>query len=343
MKNYLTFPFIFLLSICPGCASNGDNTQTQPAERASAQTLTFPAREIVEALAFAPNLGHHLGGMYAFLDAPGRRVQIYYSARGEDYENAGLFDRAGQVYGAVMWNPADGFALQGGADGTVLYKTAKGWREHAIVSNIEGKYVKLIPETPPDEKGARGFLYLIGSDKSGRGSILKTRDGSSFEETVQFKDKPMKHIADFAVIGERRFIVGGTEGKGALYRSDGGAPFERVDLGSIPNLLSIAFDTSGNGLAVGDNGECLRSSDGGATWKATLSGTEKPLASVVFVANKTAFACGRDGIVLFTKDGGARFEPITSGRREDFFKLQFYGGGVYALGARGAAPFFAPK
>lgn len=331
-----------------GCSTGGESQGSRPSRESAGavemDSLTFPVREAVEAIAVAPDLGQHRGGIFAFLDAPGRRIQIYNSFDGRDWQPAGIFDRAGQVYDAVMWNPVDGLALQGGADACVIYKTGKGWREHSITAKLEGRYVKLMIAAAPAEPGGHGAVCAVGSNRDGRASVLLTKDGSNFEEIARFEGPPPRHAADFAIMNNNRFIVGGTDGRGVLLRAEGEGPFRRVDVGEIPNLLSIAFDSEGNGLAVGDNGECLRSADRGFTWKPVLSGSEKPLASVIFIKNRHAYVCGRDGIVLFTKDAGLTFENVVVGRRDDFFRLQFApGGGAWALGARGVAPHLPPR
>ncbi|MBI3820138.1 MAG: hypothetical protein HY286_15700 [Planctomycetes bacterium] len=338
--------FCLIILLFASCAAGGE-TATQPDSRsrpAANGTIGLPVRETLEALAFAPSLGWHLGGIYAFIDAPGRRVQVYESTNGGPFEVAGLIDRAGQVYGAVMWSPADGFALQGGADGSVLYITSRGFREFRVGAKLEGRYVRIVPASEPNEKGENGSVFIVGSDKSGKGSILLTKDGSTLEETFKFDGKQPKHLADFTYFSTRRFAVGGSDGKGALYRCDDGHHYKQIDVGDVPNLLSIHFDAAGHGLAVGDNGECLRSSDGGLSWKPALSGTDRPLASVAFVSELKAYICGRDGVVLYTSNGGASFEPVATGRRDDYFKLQLApGGGAYAIGARGVAPFLPGK
>ncbi|MFN0206800.1 MAG: WD40/YVTN/BNR-like repeat-containing protein [Planctomycetota bacterium] len=342
-----SFALILLIFSVPSCAGSPDTEPTNGNDTHNLQVppgrvMALPAKDIVEALVHAPNLGWHVGGWIAFVDAPGRRVRILASADLKTWEQINIFDRAGLVFGAVMWNPGDGVALQGSGNRSVLYKTNKGFREFTILKELPGRYVKIIPETIPKDNGEVGNLILAGSDENGKASILRISPNGHIESIARFPGGAPRHAADFINFKNRSFIAGGTEGKGCLYVSDDNANYHAVDVGEIPNLLSIAFDAAGNGITVGDNGECLRSTDGGATWKPTLTGTEKPLASVVFTDKNIAFVCGRDGLVMITKDGGVNFEILNSGRREDFIRLQLSpaNDGCYALGANGVIPFF---
>jgi len=325
----------------PG-AEHANRDETNNIQLPSGRFIVLPAKDIVEALVHAPSRGERAGGWIAFLDAPGRRVRILASTDRETWEQINIFDRAGLVFGAVMWNSGDGAALQGSGNKSVLYKTNNGFRDFTILKELPGRYVKIIPESLANGNGTPGNILLAGSDENGKASILRVAQNGNIEPIAIFPGGAPRHAADFVQFKNRRFIAGGTEGKGCLYTSEDNLNYRAIDVGEIPNLLSISFDSAGTGIAVGDNGECLRSTDGGATWKPTLSGTEKPLASVVFTDKNIAFACGRDGLVMLTKDGGATFEILNSGRREDFVRLQLSpaNDGCYALGANGVIPFF---
>jgi hypothetical protein len=337
----------FVAAALAGCAGGPDSAPAVSTGTPHGEFILFPTRDTIEMLVEAPNLGWHVGGWYAFQDAPGRRVKILYSVDRKQWEDVNLIDRAGPIFGAVMWNPADGLAIQGTQNKTVLYATNKGFREFRVQQEIPGKYVKLIPERTPDTNGAPSRVYLVGSQANGGASVLRVEPGGAVEEVARFEGATPRHAADLVILGTTRgtprsFLVGGTEGRGCLYASDDLLNYRKIDVGEIPNLLGIAFDSAGHGIAVGDNGECLRTADGGATWKPSLTGTEKPLASVVFIKEKAALACGRDGLVMLTRDGGVTFQVLPSGRREDFFRLlpSAAGDGAYALGGAGAVPFF---
>ena len=323
------------------CAGGRDASGSRSAPRAGA-SLTLPQKGMVELLARAPDLGWHRGGWYAFVDAPGNRAVVLFSGDGGAWEQFALIDRAGQVYGAVFTNPADGYILHGNTDGAILYRASFlfGNRTMTPAARLAGRYVRLLPDPNPNDSGAPALL-ILGSDGAGHGVVLRTTDGSKIESIAHFEGAAPALVADLARFRDRTFLVGGSGGVGAVYESRGGAPFRKISPDEIPNILGIDFDTAGHGIAVGSRGEVLRTSDGGDHWEASLSGTEADLADVRFVGDGRAFVCGRGGTLLFTSDGGATFRPLALGRRDDFFGLvpAPSGDGVYILGAAGIIPF----
>lgn len=72
----------------------------------------------------------------------------------------------------------------------------------------------------------------------------------------------------------------------------------------------IFFIDAGNGWAVGDAGQILKTSDGGATWTAQTSNVTTPLTQVKFADAQAGWALGADGTVVKTVDGGATWTPL---------------------------------
>jgi photosystem II stability/assembly factor-like uncharacterized protein len=329
---------IALPCLAAACARSGP--ASSPVQRA-ADTLVFPTKGAVTALAFAPDLGWHKGGLYAALDAPGNRTLLYHSADGKTWERYALLDRAGQVYGMVFWNPVEGCILHGSGDAAVLYKVnfGAGNRDLVPAARVSGRFVRLVAEELPGLDGAQPPLLVIGSDAEGRGVVLRTTDGVKLDSVARFAESPPALVAAYARHKGRVFLAGGSGGRGRLYTGAFAEPLTPLPLDDVPNLVALDFDAAGNALAVGSRGECLRSSDGGLTWTASLSGTDADLAAVAFTGDRTAFLCGRSGTLLYTPDAGLTFRPVHLGRREDFFGLVASSGGVHVLGAAGVAPY----
>ena len=286
----------------------------------------LPVDGYVESLTVAPD-----GTRFAFVSAPGSRAVVFRSERAGEWRRMGHLDPSGHTVGAVFRADA-GYALHAAVGAASVLRTADGgatWTEEAL---LRGRFVRLVED-------ADGSLLALGSTEDRHGVVLRSRDGRRWESSVDFDADPPELVAARAEFGGRSFLAGGGGGAGALLASDDGRVFRRVDVGRVPNLLSIAFDAAGNGLAVGARGEVLRTIDGGASWQPVLSNTDRDLASVLFVAPRRAYLCGIAGTVLATTDAGETFRPVDVGRREDFFRLvPSPDGGAWVVGARGALP-----
>lgn len=299
-----------------------------------AEALLLPEREIVTGLARLDDTPQKSGAWLAFTSAPGSRTIVLRSEDGRKWERLSILDRAGIVYGVRFVDADRGFVLHGATSGAVLFATVDGGRSWSESMRMPGRYVRLAAEGE--------HLWILGSNGEGRASALRTADGKEAREIAQFEGLAPALFADTARLGDRRFFAGGSGGLGVLYVSEREGALRRVDVGEIPNLVSIAFDDAGHGLAVGARGEVLRTLDGGASWAPALSGTDRDLAGVAFVKPGRAYVCGRDGMALRTADSGAHFERVELSRREDLFGLARVAGspGVFALGGRGWIPFF---
>ncbi len=108
--------------------------------------------------------------------------------------------------------------------------------------------------------------------------------------------------------------------------SDGGATWTAATTdGSTANLLGVAFNAAGTGIAVGDATSVLRSTDGGATWSSVAA--QGPLRDVAFVDATTAVAVGYGGKVLRSTDAGLTWHAVSSGSTIDLVHVAFDGAG----------------
>lgn len=355
-RNTILGLLVFAAASCAG----GGGAASAPAQRMQ-RSLLLPRKGTVTALAFAPDLGWHRGGIYAFVDAPGNRTVVYFSSDGAEWERYALFDRAGQVYGAAFWNPVDGYILHGNQDSAILYKTnfALGKRELIPIAKYPGRLVRMLDGgaragivASHEADGAPANLVFLGADAIGRGVVLRLAERASagpggetkdFVSAGEFEGAAPAFVAGYARHGNKTFVTGGSGGRGALYVAEGEGPFRRLPLDEIPNLVAIDFDASGRGIAVGARGEILCTSDGGERWTASLAGTEADLSSICIVEGGAAFACGRLGTVLFTSDFGANWRTVSLGVRDELIGLvrSPERDGVHVLGMQGSVPFLA--
>ncbi len=175
---------------------------------------------------------------------------------------------------------------------------------------------------PPGVSELRGVgaldadtAWVVGSNGSGDGVILKTADGGAGWETqATFAGQPLSSVAAVD------YYAAYASGSGGLYRTfDGGASWETV------------YDTSSSGAEIADvsalnvshvwalmvdaagNGSVLRSLDGGATWVNvyTRPASGGTLESVAAVDEKTAWVAGgngSNGILVKTGDMGSTWQ-----------------------------------
>jgi photosystem II stability/assembly factor-like uncharacterized protein len=307
-----------LLLLLAGCASSGRSSAPLGEER-------LPADGYVETIAVDGAV------RWAFVSAPGERAVVLRSAAGGPWERRGHVDPAGHTVGAAFHGEV-GWALHAAIGTASLLRTGDSGATWVEQAQLRGRWLRLVEEDD-------GSLLVLGSTEDRRGAVLRSLDGRRFEPWAEFDGGEPEVVAARATFGGRTFLAGGGSGSGALFASQDGRVFRRVDVGRVPNLLAIAFDAEGTGLAVGSRGEALRTIDGGATWRPTLSGTDRDLAAVQFVAPGSAYLCGASGTVLVTTDGGETFRAVDIGRREDFFRLvPSPEGGACVVGARGAIP-----
>jgi photosystem II stability/assembly factor-like uncharacterized protein len=99
---------------------------------------------------------------------------------------------------------------------------------------------------------------------------------------------------------------------GTILRTiDGGTDWTSISSGTIKDLNSVTFSSSGKGFAVGDGGIVLSSTDGGITWTSNTPCPEENLYSVKFPTVDTGFGVGDIGLVIKTLDGGSTWYCLT--------------------------------
>lgn len=111
-------------------------------------------------------------------------------------------------------------------------------------------------------------------------------------------------------------VPGGGVGSKILRSTDQGATWVDIDIGgSTEELVDVAFDGNGNGVAISDDRQYLRTSDRGLTWTPDDFGTiaAGSVKAVAFTGPGTAVTAWNCGAVLRSNDSGvtwqSNFEP----------------------------------
>jgi photosystem II stability/assembly factor-like uncharacterized protein len=109
-----------------------------------------------------------------------------------------------------------------------------------------------------------------------------------------------------------------------------------------PDLyLGISFCDTSNGIAVGPEGEVIKTTDGGNTWTFSKKGTDAILWEVAFADKNNGMIVGMDihknaGMILRTKDGGVNWDSIVTQSTTSLYDIVYMNPGTaIAVGAYG--------
>ncbi len=201
-------------------------------------------------------------------------------------------------------SPTVGFALTSGAGGGHIYRTADGAGSWSLVATT--------PATLSDlEFVSATTAYAVGANNT----LLKSTDegvtwkalplalpaGSPAESLTQISCSDVMHclIATAPAAAPSTNVL--------VRTTDGGATGALVSP-SQQNLLSVAFATASNAVAVGQGGETVLSSDGGTTFPTQIShrlGAAFPKLIRIGQSAMDAYAPGQAGQIAATTNGGA--------------------------------------
>jgi photosystem II stability/assembly factor-like uncharacterized protein len=212
----------------------------------------------------------------------------------------------GRLYGV---SAAAGAFIAVGEAGCVLtsFDDGRSWRSASIVEDAA-------PCPTESTSGDRApWLSSIAAAQSrlaavgDGGRIFWSADGRTWQGRPALA-VPNLAVAPVAAVADAVVIAHGT----AMFRSESGGPFERVDRPGDFNVLAIRFIDDRLGVATGANGGILRTTDGGRTWSAVVSPTRRYLRDVAFATASDGIAVGGesgqgDGVIL-TFDGGLTWE-----------------------------------
>ena len=181
---------------------------------------------------------------------------------------------------------------------------------------------------PPPETGIGQLLMLDGLELDGRlvvvgehGRIFLSDDGGAGWRAASTPTRVT--LTALAAIDERRLVAVGHDVT-ILASKDGGAHWDRVHEHSEDGspLLSVWFDPSGHGIAVGAYGRYLESRDGGSTWQARIiDGGDPHLNAIVQLADGGLLIAGEAGTLLRSVDGGRYWERLEPPYEGSFFGL----------------------
>jgi len=153
------------------------------------------------------------------------------------------------------------------------------------------------------------------------GAFLRTTDaGGSW---VHEHSRSLDEYTDIAFPDANNGVL--LLGLAITHTNDGGVTWNTANapLNMRRRLAAVRFADASTAIAVGTQGEILRSTDGGANWILQTSGTTQDLNGVYLIQADTAFVVGAGGRILATDDGGAAWTSQSSGTIEDLQDVWF--------------------
>ena len=153
------------------------------------------------------------------------------------------------------------------------------------------------------------------------GLMLETQNGGESWEL----SAPETKLALFAIAtsGENQIVVGQS---GTVLTRVGDGDWVTVESGFTQRLLSVAMNTSGITVAVGEFGFIGLSDDAGNSWRSTVvdweafneEGYEPHLYDAVVEEDGSILIVGEFGLVLPSTDGGKSFSGVVTGDQSLF-------------------------
>ncbi len=158
--------------------------------------------------------------------------------------------------------------------------------------------------------------YVAGYD-----GLIQTTDGGAtwHHQSSIFGGRAIDFINTTTGWYVRNSQYGG--GNGIHKTIDGGQTWTLQS--SVSGLWDVSFFGSLAGLAVGENGQILRTNSSGLIWSPQTSGTSELLRDVEMNNAAWAWVVGENGTVLRTTDGGNNWNLVDIGTAGPLYEVEF--------------------
>jgi photosystem II stability/assembly factor-like uncharacterized protein len=220
-----------------------------------------------------------------------------------------------------------GFAIVDGGEGGHIYRTADGassWTLVALAPNRE-QFDSLTFVSPTEAYAVGGgaavpyqspVVYngtvLLRSEDEGRTWHEQDTENASHLRSIELtKGSPTLGLGQIACSDPLHCLM--TTGTSTLVATSDGGVTGSLVTPSEQKLLSVAFTTGSNAVAVGVGGVVVLSPDGGETFPTTISrdlGGEFSAQIRVGANAQDAYQAGRKGQIAATTDGGASWSVL---------------------------------
>src|SRR5271166_3911201 len=206
-------------------------------------------------------------------------------------------------------SPTVGFAITSGAAGGHIYRTADGAGSWSLVASTPATLSDLVFVSSTT-------AYAVGANNT----LLKSTDEGMTWKALPLTlpaGSPAQSLTQISCSEVMNCLIAtapaAAPGTNVLVRTtDGGATGALVSP-SEQNLLSVAFSTASNAVAVGQGGATVLSSDGGTTFPTQIShrlGAAFPKLIRIGQSATDAYAPGAAGQIAATTSGGASWSLL---------------------------------
>ncbi|MCB0727608.1 MAG: hypothetical protein KDD00_09095, partial [Ignavibacteriae bacterium] len=155
-------------------------------------------------------------------------------------------------------------------------------------------------------------------------TILKTTDsGNSWKRDSSFRPSYSKLsvMYDVNFSGMDKVSICGSGG--SVFASDNAGEDWTVKSGNKNSLRDCKFADTKTGIAVGENGEFLKTMDGGYSWEKGKTFTGKFLNTVFLINENIYCAAGDSGRIYRTEDGGNNWSDQTNYKKYNIQSIYF--------------------
>lgn len=235
-----------------------------------------------------------------------------------DWQPVTLASVGAQSLTDVTWLDAS-TAVAIGTGSAIIRSTDKGatWQVVCERAAPESSFERLA-------FNADGFGIVVG----GRTPMRSADRGLHWSPIDPIAGPGRAHAVAF---GDAAHVIALVDGAHIAYSTDAGLNWSPAAIeGTLPydSLSDVAMNASGVGLAVGRDGQLLRSTDAGQHWAPvpTPNGLRVNLQRVTFASGTVAFAAGEFGRLLRSNDSGASWGwlmPFDFGTDQGFSDLKF--------------------
>jgi len=219
-----------------------------------------------------------------------------------------------------FFDPFNGFVV--GTHGSIL-QTSDGGNNWTLVNSLTKNNLRTISFFDRLNGFAAGWSL---NDWDFYGSIHKTSDGGNTWQTV-YSSNSIGVNKILCIDSATVIAVGGNfdeyfDATSILYTSDGGSSW-------ITNILynsvleDIAMFDQSTLIAVGYNGNILRSSDKGVSWQLVSTNNYTNYNRVISFNKNEGIILGNNNTVLKTSDSGLTWYPISSSSDNNFIAASF--------------------
>ncbi len=209
-----------------------------------------------------------------------------------------------------------------------------------LVPSVRGEWVK-------QKTGSLGWFRTIhfvnsevGRIGGSRGTYLETTDGGkTWRPGVKFTSDSIRKLyfsdvnRGWALCERDIYNLRSNDPTYLMYTVDGGKSWEHAEImdSNHRRLTTIAFSSSGFGIALGEMGSLYGLADGNYSWKKMAPPTVYLILDGAFANDQKGAIVGGGGTIMYTEDAGASWTPaVVSGTTRNrlnsvFFVNEYHG------------------